>query len=143
MKLSACIRRWRYVYGWRLRYWWLDTHSGRHARWTAAVVALLGLGFTTLRAGVAVVVPEAIPQPQTAIIWWIVWVVVSLVVGLAIALSASKPAAQKSDPQITKPVTQDGKSAIRYYGTNWVNEPAMLAWKVTGRDPIKTKGGKK
>lgn len=142
MGLSARIRRWRYVYTWRVRYWWLDTRAGRHARWTCVVLVALGLVVSSVRAGLAVAVPGAVPQPQAAIIWWVVWAVVSLVVGLAIALSASKPA-KPAEAEAKAPTTQDGRSAVRYYGTNWIEDPAMLAWKVVGRDPIKTKSGKK
>lgn len=142
MTLRDRIRRWRYVYGWRWRHWWLDTHAGRVTQLTAGMCVVIAIAAGVVHHVVAAALhPE---QPHQAVLWWVVWLVVTLVVSLYLALTASKPAAQKSDQQITTPTTKDGQSAVRHYGTVWIDSPAMLAWKVTGRDPIKTKsGGKK
>src|SRR6185312_1996337 len=107
MGLSTRIRHLRYVWSWRLRYWWLDTPAGKYAQRASGVIVLLGLTVTSVRAGLAVAVPGAVPQPQVAIIWWVVWAVVSLVIGVTLALSASKPA-NPAETQATAPTTQDG-----------------------------------
>lgn len=133
------IRRWRYVYGWRLRHWWLDTPQGKHAQLTLGVLVLLAMAVGFARAGIAVATDSA--QPKQAFIVALVILVVALVVGLALAMSASK-AAKPPDQEVKAPTTQDGRSAVRYYGTNWIEDPAQLAWRVVGRDGIKAKGGK-
>ena len=139
--LHARLARLRYVYGWRLRHWWYDTRAGRIAKLSAAACMLIALTAMIAQHAVqAVLHPEA---PRQAIIWMVVWLIVTLVVSLYLALTASKPAAQKPDTQVTTPTTKDGQSAVRHYGTVWIDSPAMLAWKITGRDPIKTKSGKK
>lgn len=47
MGLTARLRRWHYVYSWRLRYWWLDTPRGQAAqvlvRLTCALVIAAGV----------------------------------------------------------------------------------------------------
>lgn len=142
MGLIARYRRLRYVWGWRLKYWWLDTHAGRVAQLTCAgmtFVALIGVG---VHIAILSARPPDPAKPHQAFVWVIFWVIMALTA--AVMLLIGTPKAPKPQEQDAKaPTTQDGKSAVRYYGTNWIDQPAMLAWKVTGKDPIKTKGGKK
>lgn len=142
MGLIARYRRLRYVWGWRLRYWWLDTQQGRHAQRTLAVLVLIGFVVQSVRAGLAVARPASITHPQQAILWWVVYLIVAAVVAVAAYLMMPGTKAPDPDQQAKAPTTQDGRSAVRHYGTVWIDDPAMLAWKVVGRDPIKAKGGK-
>lgn len=145
MELITVIRkrcnRMCYVYGWRLRHWWLDTRAGRVAQLSFAGIGFLGLVGAVVRFAIEAATRQP-GQPHEAIIGLIIWIIVAILAAVALSMSASKPA-KPPDDQTNAPTTQDGRSAVRYYGTNWVDDPAMLAWKVVGRDPIKTKGGKK
>lgn len=128
-----------YVWWWRAKHWWLDTRQGKHAQLTLGTLVLLAIAVGFARAGIAVATHPG--QPKQSFIVALVILVVALVVGLALSMSSSK-AAKPPDQEIKAPTTEDGRSAVRYYGTNWIEDPAQLAWRVVGRDPIKSKGGK-
>lgn len=140
MELKARMRRWRYVYGWRWRYWWLDTPHGHAAR-----VLLLVLGFLGSIAEIVVAVIDAMrppspEHPQQALNWFI-----AIVFGIGVAhlwgLTKGKPA--KDTENNKAPPTDDGQSVSHHFGTVWVDDSFLLAWKVVGRSPVKSKGGKK
>lgn len=145
MELIAKIRhRVGYVWAWRVRYWWLDTPSGAHTRRILLVLALLTFVIDSIEAFIAARKPVADPlHPQQSIIVAMVILIVALLVGVAIALSASSKPSQPQAQGTKAPTTQDGRSAVRHYGTRWVSDPAQLAWKVVGKDPIKSDGGGK
>lgn len=143
MGLIARIRRWRYVYGWRLRYWWLDTPSGLHTRLGLAVVCSLLVIGNAIALAVKVATPPPKDQPQHAVVWFVVWAViilVSAIIGFLLAAGGAKQ--QPTAPQGDTPTTDDGQSVRDYFGTCWVDDSFLLAWKLMGRSPIKSKGGK-
>lgn len=141
MGLIKTLKRWRHVYGWRLRYWWLDTPNGRHAR-----VLLLVLGFFGSIAEVVVWVVRAMQpvpamQPHQAINWFIAIV---FGIGVAYLWDLTKGKADKGEADNNQaPTTDDGQSAKHHFGTCWVDDSFLLAWKIVSRDPIKSDGGKK
>lgn len=135
------------VWGWRFRHWWYDKRSAAYARIGGLVVALLiALGLMTRGAVLLTLTPpnavaaSAAPHEAIAPIVWAL--IVALVAAVAMVLLAPKPP-KPPDQKTQAPTTEDGQAAVRYYGTNWCDPIAMLAWKVVGKDAIKTKGGKK
>lgn len=142
MELKSTIRRWRYVYGWRLRHWWLDTPSGRHAQWMAAIIALLGLVAWTVVFTWHWMQPAPAGAPHEAYIVALIALIVAIVAAVVAYANAPKPKdaapAKKDAPQ-----TDDGQSAVFAFGTVWVPDSFLLAWKIVGREPIKSSGGKK
>jgi hypothetical protein len=50
---------------------------------------------------------------------------------------------QPAPGQENTPEVEDGQAVIEVYGTVWIDSPFILAWKMVGRDKIKSKGGKK
>jgi len=141
MGLIATVKRWRYVYGWRLRYWWLDTASGLHARLALSVIA----GIAGVIWAVVLIVTPSAPsranQPHHAIIWFVVWLIVALLVAVAAYMMMGHPKAPNAQ-QSDMPTTDDGQSVKHLFGTGWVDDSFLLAWKLVGRSPIKSKGGK-
>lgn len=141
MGLIASIRRLHYVWSWRARYWWLDTPGGERAHLVLFALSLLVVCIQLLRVFVAAIVPPP-GEPAKAIYWWVVQLIIAIV---AAAISyAMRPKPQAPTPQASEaPTVEDGLSAKHYFGTCWVNDEFLLAWKNTGTIPIKTKGGKK
>lgn len=142
MGLIASIRRLHYVWSWRARYWWLDTRAGERAHLMLFALSLLVVFIQLLRMFVAAVVPPPPGEPAKAIYWWVVQLIIAIV---AAAISyAMRPKPQVPTPQASEaPTVEDGLSAKHYFGTCWVTDEFLLAWKNTGTIPIKTKGGKK
>ena len=142
MGLIDSVRRLHYVWSWRARYWWLDTRGGERAH--LAVMAMFALVFVVqlLRMFVAAVVPPPPGEPAKAIYWWIIQLIIVIV---AAAISyAMRPKPQQATPSASEaPTTEDGLAAKHYLGTCWVTDEFLLAWKNTGTEAIKTKGGKK
>jgi hypothetical protein len=142
MGLIASVRRLHYVWSWRARYWWLDTRSGERAHLMLFALSLIVVCVQLLRMLVVAVVPPPPGEPVKAIYWWVVQLIIAIV---AAAISyAMRPKPQPPTPQASEaPTVEDGLSAKHYFGTCWVNDEFLLAWKNTGTLPIKTKGGKK
>lgn len=142
MGLIASIRRLHYVWSWRVRYWWLDTRQGEQAHWVACGLAAVVCLVQLLRIFVAATVPPASSEPAKAIYWWVIQIIIAII---AAAISyAMRPRPQPPQPQAADaPTVEDGLSAKHYFGTCWVNDEFLLAWKLMGTEPIKTKGGKK
>ncbi|HHA2431552.1 TPA: hypothetical protein ACOENN_000524 [Stenotrophomonas maltophilia] len=142
MGLITSIRRLHYVWSWRVRYWWLDTRQGEQAHWVACGLAAVACLVQLLRIVVAATVPPAPSEPVKAIYWWVIQIIIAII---AAAISyAMRPRPQPPQPQAADaPTVEDGLSAKHYFGTCWVNDEFLLAWKLMGTEPIKTKGGKK
>lgn len=142
MGLSKRLRRARYVYGWRLRHWWLDTPSGRMAQIMALCLAVLACIMELIRMGIAAMAPADPNKPAQAIYWWVAQLVilaVSAVISAAMRPKQQKPAVADAPA----PSTNDGQYVKHHFGTCWVDDSFVLAWKVVGTSKIKTKGGKK
>lgn len=142
MGLIARMRRWRYVYGWRLRYWWIDTPAGLHARFMLVGLAGLVLIAQVVLAVIAATRPVPKDHPHQAIIWFIVYIIIALLAAVAAYMLAGSKTAPATQTGGT-PTTDDGQSVKHHFGTNWVDDSFLLAWKLVGRDAIKSDGGKK
>lgn len=142
MGLIAHARRLHYVWSWRARYWWMDTREGEMAHWAGVWLGAIVCVVQLLRMFVAAALPPPPGEPVKAVYWWVVQLIIAIV---AAAISyAMRPKVEPPKPQeIEAPTTEDGLAAKHYFGTCWVDDEFLLAWKVMGRTPIKTKGGKK
>lgn len=88
------------------------------------------------------VVVETGPQVSRAWIQFLYYLGALIVSAIIMAALAPKP--EKPDaPTARAPEAEDGKSVIRLYGTNWIDDPMVLGFKSMGQDPIKKKAGKK
>ena len=139
--MHARWRRARHVWSWRLRYWWLDTPSGAQAHMVVFCFSTLIVIIQFIHLGIMALTPRPPGEPQKSIIWWVVYLIVVLV---AAAVSfAMRPKNESAKPtQAQGPTTDDGQSVVRYWGTHWIDDEFLLAWKIVGRDPIKASGGK-
>lgn len=136
----ARLARWRYVYGWRLRYWWMDTPSGERTHLCAYVASLLVMTVPLIRMSIWGVYGPP-PEHQEAIYPWVVQLIIA-VIGAILSYALRPKTEAPPSPEHKAPVVDDGLAVDDYFGTNWIDAPALLAWKVTGRSPIKAKGGK-
>jgi hypothetical protein len=141
LTLLAYLRQRRHVWTWRLRYWWLDTPSGAQAHVLAFCISLLVVIIQIIYAVVAALTPQPANAPRQAIVWWVAYLIVALVAaGVAYALRPKPESAKATEAQ--GPTTEDGQSVVRYWGTHWIDDEFLLAWKIVGRKPIKASGGK-
>lgn len=137
----ARARRWRYVYGWKLRYWWCDTEHGEQSRIGLFCIAVLVMIIQLIKLFVAAVLPPPPDEPVKAVYWWVVQLIIAIV--SAIISYAMRPKPEPAKPVDGKaPVTEDGQSALEVYGEYWIEDEFVLAHQVVGRQPIKS-GGKK
>lgn len=145
MGLSVLIQRARKkatICRWRLRYWWMDTREGRSAQVAVFCFAVLVVVVQLVHVAVAALVPPPAGEPVKAVYWWVVQLII-LIVSVAISY-AMRPKTEQPKPQTgAAPTIEDGQSIKHHFGTVWVEDEFILAWKVTGTVPIKTKGGKK
>lgn len=143
MGLIARIRhRVGYVWYWRLRYWWLDTRQGMQARLTLAVLGLIGIIGMSVRLFFVTRAPALPGQPRQAIVWVVVYLIIALLV--AVIALATMPKPKPPTPQkANTPTTEDGQSVQDHFGTFWVDDSFILAWKQMGTEAIQTSGGKK
>lgn len=143
MGLITRARELRYVYGWRLRYWWMDTRDGRRAHIVAFCLAVLVVIIQFVRLAVAALVPPPPDAPVKAVYWWVVQLIIMVVAAVvAYALRPDPPKA--AERQLEAKTVEDGTPIIDCGGTVWLEheDNRMVAWDVVGRDPIKSEGGK-
>lgn len=142
MGLIRSIRRITYVWGWRARYWMLDTASGQRVRLVVYAGAALVTVIQMLRMLVEATVPAPPDEPAKAMFPWVVQIIIAIA---AAAISyAMRPKPQKPTPQAAEaPTINDGLAAKHHFGTCWVSDEFLLAWKNTGTIKIKSKSGKK
>lgn len=142
MGLMSRLQRWKYVYGWRLRYWWLDTPSGTQAQVVVFSLAVLTIIVELIRVTVAALAPRSAHAPQQAFYWWVVQLIIMVVSALiSYATRPKQQAPAKADAKA--PNTDDGQMVKHHFGECWVDDSFILAWKVVGTEKIKSKGGKK
>lgn len=137
------MRSRRYVYGWRLRYWWMDTESGKRARLGALAAAVLVAVYQVARMAVEVLVPLAAGEPVRAYGWVVQLIIMVAAAVVAYALRPDPPKA--AERKVETKTVEDGTPVKDYGGTVWIDhdDNNLLAWKVVGRDAIKSDGGKK
>ncbi|MBH1476318.1 hypothetical protein [Stenotrophomonas forensis] len=142
MVMIEKAKRLHYIWSWRIRYWWLDTRSGEYARWASFYLGLLVVIIQIVRVYVAALQPPVPAQPTKAVYWWVIQLIIAIIAA-AIAYSM-RPKAQTPTPQSGEaPTTNDGQTVKHHFGTCWVDDEFLLAWKQMGTIPVKTKGGKK
>lgn len=143
---SERIRKLAYVWSWRARYWFLDTEAGQKTRIGTLVVSLLVCIADALWILHLATLPRPAGAPVTAVfvIDDIIYYVIILIIAALIAY-AMRPKPENAKPQESKsPTTVDGTPVKDYFGTCWIDhdDTHLLAWRMTGRDPIRSKGGK-
>lgn len=142
MGLTGLAKRWWYVVSWRSRYWWLDTRGGEYAHWALLCIAVLIVIVQLIKMVVAAALPPPPDEPVKAIYWWVVQLIIAIVAAAVAYVMRPKP--QAPAPQKGEaPTVEDGLAVKDYFGTCWVEDEFLLAWKMMGTIPIKTKGGKK
>ncbi len=142
MGLIARLRRWYHLWVWRLRYWWYDTPSGVCAQHWALGLGVLVLIVQLVRVCVATALPAPHGAPAQAVYWWVWQLAIAVVAAYVSAALRPKPEPVKPQ-QAQVPTVQDGQAVKHHFGTVWVGDEFILAWKMQGTIPIKTKGGKK
>lgn len=142
MGLMPTLRRGWYVYSWRLRYWWLDTRAGMQARLMLYLVsALAGIAWCWRLFTAPAVVPD-LQHPQQSVVIAIVIAIIALIIALAaVLMMPGAPEAPPARSGVT-PTTEDGQGVKHHFGTCWVDDSFLLAWKIVRTDPIKASGGK-
>lgn len=143
MGLMAMLRRLWYVWSWRARYWWLDTRAGRVAQIGVFVVS--GLVVVLQLTHMMIVVATAPPQPlepARAVAWWIVQIVI-MVAFAAISILLAPRIEDPKPQKVEAPTVEDGLAVRDVFGTVWIDDQFLLAWKHMGTIKIKKKGGKK
>lgn len=143
MGLIAWAQQRAHVWTWRARYWWLDTREGRVANILVCVLlALASLVALVRSVALGLIAPPPPDAPASAIAPFVVQIIIAIVCALIAYALAPKP----EPPPVREgegPQVEDGLAVLEVYGTCWIDEEFFLAWKVVGRDDIKTKGGKK
>lgn len=124
------VQRLAYVYGWRLRYLWLDTNSGRWLCLGLAGVLLVAGG---VMLGLGLMRPAA--QHQAAFWVQIVIMVVSALVMMALAPKPKKPEA--GTPEV--PTVEDGQGIRMVFGEVWVSDLTVIGHKPMGTKNIRGK----
>lgn len=69
--------------------------------------------------------------------------IVALVVAIVMVALMPTPKTESPTASLDTPSVEDGQSVVIHFGRCRVTTPALLAWKVIGRTPIQTSGGKK
>lgn len=129
------------VYRWRVRYWWLDTEQGKRAHLSLLLLAALVAIVVAWRVLVAAFTP-APGQPHQSVIAAIVIAIIALIIALAAVLMMPDTPAPPPGKDAAAPTTEDGQNVKHHFGTVWVDDTFMLAWKIVGKVPIKSSGGK-
>jgi hypothetical protein len=80
--------------------------------------------------------------PAAAVAPWLIYLLVA-VVAAAVAYAMAPKAEAPAPEQEKAPTVEDGLAVPEVYGTCWIDQEYILAWKIMGRDKIRTKGGKK
>lgn len=141
MGLIERMRRRRHVWGWRLRYWWMDTPGGTQAQVVVFCMAVLVVILQLIKISIVALLPPPPGEPVKAVYWWVVQIIVMVVA--AVIAYALRPKPENAKPQEGQgQTTEDGQSVVRIWGTHWISDQFLLAWRIVGRDPIRAEGGK-
>jgi hypothetical protein len=143
-RILAAIAQHREVWVWRARYWLWDTRAGQMARGGAWGLGVIVGVYQIAKVAIEASQPPVLApdEPIKAIYWWVVQLIIAIVAAIIAYALRPKPQAPKAAEE-RGPTTEDGTSAVHYFGEHWIRDEFLLAWKITGKDPIKTKGGKK
>ncbi len=92
-----------------------------------------------VRVWVAAALPAPHGAPAQAVYWWVWQLAIAVVAAYVSAALRPKPESVKPQ-QAQVPTVQDGQAVKHHFGTVWVGDEFILAWKMQGAIPIKTKG---
>jgi hypothetical protein len=120
-RAKAQLRRLRHVWTWRLRYWWLDTESGRQAHIAVAGIAAVVVVLDLIKMAVVALAPRPAGQPAKAIIWWVVYIIVALI-------AAAMYVAMKQKGFDWKDFVRNGIAAERLEATGDGFALALVDW---------------
>lgn len=130
--LMRFIRRRATVWSWRVRYWWLDTSGGKLAQRWALVLALL-----VFMVDLAGLVVQALgPRHAESTSSW-AWALAILFGASVLAYTNRPKPAQPNPEDANLPTAEDGQAVTQVFGTVWISDEFVLAFKVIGTDPIK------
>jgi hypothetical protein len=74
----------------------------------------------------------------------VVQILVAIVTSLLAVLLMPKPSLQGAEAQTGKiPEAEEGRIIYKIYGTVWIDDSQVLAWRQLPPEPIMSKGGKK
>jgi len=141
MVTSLLRRRW-YAWSWRWRYWLLDTRPGQRFHIGSFIVSLLVCAVQIAYMVLVTAVPPP-GTPQKSFADWIIYLIILII--SALISYAMRPKPENAKPsKMDSPTTEDGTPTRDYFGTCWIEyeDRFLLAWKIVGRDPIRSKGGK-
>jgi hypothetical protein len=142
MGLMNTLRAHAEMWHWRWRYWLLDTPDGQRAHIGMFIVSLLVCVAEVVYGVVMAVAPPA-GAPEMAIYNWIIYLIILII--SALISYAMRPKPENAKPQqVESPTTEDGTPVKDWFGTCWIEheDRFLLAWRMTGRDAIRSKGGK-
>src|SRR5690606_21090872 len=119
MGMSRRFRELRYVYGWRLRHWWMATDSGKRAHVVAFCIAVLVAIAHLALVAVAAALPPPPGEPTKAIVWWVQLIIMVIAAVVAYALKPDPPEATAR--QVEAKTVEDGTPVKDYGGTVWID----------------------
>ncbi len=131
MTLQKTLGQFIHVWGWRLRYWWLDTEAGLRCRWGLAAVLYLWSAwqaFLMWRGWSA-------GEPMHAFWIQVVWFIVSALISYA--LTPKTP--DSVDQPGQAPRVEDGAGVRMVFGEVWITDPDIIGWKKMGTKTIRGK----
>lgn len=143
MGLIAHLKRRKHVWYWRARYWWMDTRSGEQTHIAVFCLLVLVVIIQFIRMAVAALLPPPPGEPVKAVYWWVIQLIIAVVAAVVAYAMRPKFETQKAK-EVESPTVEDGTAAKDYFGTCVIkhDDNFLMAWKVMGRDPIRSKGGK-
>lgn len=72
------------------------------------------------------------------------WLLLAIVVVATFIMKALAPKQEAPEPRdVETPVSEEGTTIRKIYGTVWIKDPMIVAFQKVGQDPIRSKGGKK
>ena len=73
-----------------------------------------------------------------------IWVLIAIQIVASLLIAALMPKPKGPVPvKVRTPVVEEGQKIRKIYGTVWIDDPMVLAFKPVGTTKIKSKGGKK
>lgn len=131
MTLQKTLGRFLYVWGWRLRYFWLDTKAGMRCRWGLAAVLCLWAAWQAVSAARG----WAADEPVQA--FWVQIVIMIVSILISYALTPKTP--DSVDQPGQAPRVEDGAGVRMVFGEVWITDPMVIGWRKMGTQTIRGK----
>jgi len=135
---SAALHRQAYIWSWRVRYWLLDTRVGS----VVAVASLLACAVAATmlaRLGWQMATDRTVPQhAEITLAAYLIIMLVSAIISWALTPKPKEPKPQSAEA----PTVEDGQDIRMIFGTVWIDDPIVVAWKTMGTDKIRRSGKK-